>query len=391
MPLANPDLLGLARRSMHLGEIRIGTSVAASNGRKKPQRLTSFRFTTEIEQAALTVAELYGGQAAPWAARRGYFEVITDRSEIDVWVPPRGRAVDTNMEMWGGSPTKCLRWCDGVRERRSGKPCMCPMPRNPESPADVEEAAAERDRLAKLQPPQACLPVTRYNVTIPEIPGMTGVWKLTTKSKNAARESADSGDVLEAARSADVFLPAKLVIHWRQGWDGQPYPVPLLLPRQSLTEAAAMALPSGYQGMLKQLQPAGSDQLAITGGADAAEEPVDRTDTAARAQQIADTAARFTTREQVDALKDDPEVSEVLDEMIHAPGEAEETWEPLRDYLRAHWQALPGPEPARRNGNGRARRSQAGPVEAHAARAPAPPVDDDPDSLFNDPSWEAGR
>src|ERR1700677_1904156 len=93
----------LQRRSAQIGEIRIGTSVAipGKNGRN-PVRLETFRFTTASEPAANVIAAKYGGEVAPWAQKKGKWEVTTDRKALDVWVPPRGEAVDANMELWDG-------------------------------------------------------------------------------------------------------------------------------------------------------------------------------------------------------------------------------------------------------------------------------------------------
>lgn len=407
MPLAEPDLLGLARRSLPLGEIRIGTSkeVDGKKGRQ-PVRLDTFRFTTPSQETALAVAELYGGTPAPWERRRGYFEVITRRSRVDVWVPPRGLAVDTNMEMWGGSPVKCLRRCNGKTERRSGQPCMCPRPDDPTDPDDVQRAYDERLRLSKMNPPRACKVLTRYNLAIPELPGLVGVWKLNTGSANAARWSADSGEVLERARDAEVFMPASLEITWWPGQEGNPYPVPILRPRQSMTQVAAGELPGGLDGLIKQLETgqAGSKALALTAGtpeapaetagtAPAAPAPED--DEPGIAYQIAALVPLAQTREDVAKLiaraKGEPGLLDFT-VWLTPEGEDAEVGETLRALLDARWHELPAapPPPARER-----RQRRDGPEEAHAARPPAPPATSPADgsgSLFDDdPDWGEGH
>jgi hypothetical protein len=268
MPI-DGTLLGLQRRDAPLGEIRIGTSVAipGKNGRQ-PKRLETFRFTTSVELNAHAIAAKYGGTVAPWAQRRGRWEVITDRAALEVWVPPAGAAVDTNMEMWDGP--KRLRQCDGRTERLSGEPCTCPRPADPYDPASVRKALDERHRLAAMRPPRACKPLTRINVTIPDLPGLVGCWKLSTGSENAAVEIAAAGDAMMLAREGGVYLPAVLSIQWRNRADtGAPYPVPFLQIGVSMRELAAGQLPAGPGGLVAQLR-AAAEHRAITADGDQA-------------------------------------------------------------------------------------------------------------------------
>lgn len=397
MPLADPDLLGLAHQSLPLGEMRIGASEEVSKNDKtyrKPVRLATFRFTTPSRDTVNSVAEHFGGDPAPWDRRRGYWVVDTDVDTVDVWVPPKGRAVDTNMEMWGGSPVKCLRWCNGETERRSGQPCMCPMPDDPTDPDDVQRAYDERQRLAALG--RACKVRTRYNLSIPELPGLVGVWKLLTGSANATRWMADCGEILERARTASVFLPASCEITWWPGQDGAPYPVPILRPKQSVAQLAAGELPPGLNGLLAQL--GNGAPLALTSGtpaeppAEMQEESPDPEDRLAKvADRIAEGIPLARAREDVVKLIERAKAAGVLDRTVWTipEGEDAEVGETLRELLDTRWHELPAP--ARSPSQPRQRRD--GPEEAHAARPPAPPAPSPADgasgSLFDDddPEW----
>jgi hypothetical protein len=274
MPI-NGELLGLQRRDAPLGEIRIGTSVEATdkNGKpyRKPKRLETFRFTTS-EANAHAVAARYGGTVAPWTQRKGKWEVVTDRKALDVWVPPSILAVDANMELWDGP--KRLRRCDGITEEMSGRPCMCPRGTAGDQ-ASIRRAYEERKRLSKLRPPQACKTLTHINVTIPDLPGLTGVWRLSTGSENAAVETAGTGDAMVIARGNGVYLPAVLSIQWRnRAEDGSPYPVPCLQIGLSMREIAAGMLPAGPGGLVAQLQGSAAGQrAAITSGGPAPAAP----------------------------------------------------------------------------------------------------------------------
>lgn len=348
MPLAVPDLMGFARQSLPLGEIRTGKSreVPGKNGRE-PVRLDAFRFTTPSRPTVAAVAENFGGDPAVWDRRPNYWVVDTEVAQIDVWVPPRGLAVDTNMEMWGGSPAKCLRWCDGRLERRSGQPCMCPMPDDPTDPASVQRAYEERKRLAALNPPRACKVKTRYNLQIPQLPGLTGVWKLITGSANAARWSADCGEVLERARDAGAFLPASLEITLWPGRDGYPYPVPILRPKQSAVQVAAGELPSGLNGLLAQLRGSEARQAlpaAAPPQPEPAAAPADRPagrKPPATPQQIADLAAAAQGRAELQPLFGLTKARRWTDEQVQIEG----ALEGLGAYLEFRWDRVPDDRP----------------------------------------------
>jgi hypothetical protein len=343
-------ILDLQRRSVQLGEIRIGTS-------------ETFRFTTASEHTASVIAAKYGGTVAPWSQRKGRWEVITDRTALDVWVPPRGEAVDANMELWDGP--KCLRRCNGITERIGNEPCLCPHPDDPSDPASVQQARDERKRLAALRPPQACKPLTRINVTIPDLPGLTGVFRLNTGSENAAVETADSGDAMAIAREGGVYLPAVLRFEWRiRSADGSPYPVPVLHIGLSMQELAAGALPAGPSGLLAQLQgAAGERRPALTAGTTTTpaaspapavppQRPAPQPDRfaavisairgaeiAVAAQRIANAVTDATTPEQMKALAALAEELGVLDDAV-CTDDDNDIHEILRAFWRARWNEL---------------------------------------------------
>ena len=344
MPI-NGDLLGMQRRSLPLGEIRMGTSEEVpGKSFRRPVRLDTFRFTTASEHTAQVIAMKYNGEAIPWSQRKGRWEVLTDRTSLDVWVPPRGEAVDANMELWDGPRRR--RVCDGTIERLSGKPCMCPLPDNPCDPACVQAARDERKRLAGLRPPQACKVLTRINVTIPDLPGLTGVFRLNTGSENAAVETADSGEAMEIAREGGVYLPAVLRMEWRtRAADGKPYPVPVLQIGLSMQDLAKGALPAGPSGLLAQLQSAapGEERKALAAGT-APEQPITTPQPPPKAtrtaQQIADDAANATTRGDIERLASETKDLGVGDDLVCTDTDRE-LYEELHAYLQVQWKALP--------------------------------------------------
>lgn len=340
-------ILDLQRRDAPLGEIRIGTSVEVpGKDYRKPVRLETFRFTTASEHNARQVAAHYGGEVAAWPQRKGRWEVVTGRKALDVWVPPRELAVDANMELWDG--VRRLRHCDGIIESISGKPCMCPRAADPGSPASVQQARGERKRLAALQHPQACKPRTRINVTIPELPGLTGVWRLSTGSENAAVETAGDGDAMVMAREGGAYLPAILYIQWRyRAEDGSPYPVPMLQIGLSLEELAKGQLPPGPVGLVAQLRGGTAGAQALAAGQPALpaiEAPPEDSgeDEGLSAQYYADLAADATERADIEALIKEAEQDRVDGHMVRV----DDVVGQLRSYLRACWQKLPAAKAA---------------------------------------------
>lgn len=344
-------LLDIQRRGQQIGRIRIGEKVLTgkknTNGDpiSRPSRLDTFRLTTGSRLAAEAVAALLGGEVKPWENRQ--FEVITERSEIAVVVPPRDQVISQHYEMW--SKGGCQRRCDSVTEKLSGKPCLCPQPEDSTDPDDVARASTERAELAKKNPPEGCKAVTRLNVMIPDLPGL-GVWRLDTGSFYAAVEMGDSAELLEMARDHEVFLPAVLRIDQRtRVANGQTkkYPVPVLEVTATFRQIATGELLSG--GMRAQLPPAASPaRQAITTGAKAIEQAPQKPAAAVKAgpppsaQELADRAAKATTRQQINAIKAEADEHLVASDMVNTSFDTDlQVFEELDAYLKARWKELP--------------------------------------------------
>lgn len=341
--------LDIQRRGQQIGRIRLGQQVPVmkdgkDTGKTRPARLTTFRFTTGSRVTADAIAELYGGQVRPW---NGEYEVITDRSEIGVTVPPRDEVISQGYELWNGGG--CLRRCDSQNEQISGKRCLCPHAEDPDDMEQVARAARRRAELAKLNPPQACKLVTRINVMLPDLPGL-GVFRLDTHSYYAAVEIGDAAVLMQAARDRGVFLPANLRIDQRQRVaNGQTkrYPVIVL---EALTTFRAIATGAIEQaGIAAQLPPAPGQQMKAIGGAPApaippaapaeAAEEVPLVAPEAIAREIAEAARQAVVRADIAALKARAEAEGVLHDLVLA--EEPDTWEELTHFLRGLWLKLP--------------------------------------------------
>ncbi|NAZ73930.1 hypothetical protein GTQ99_00595 [Kineococcus sp. T13] len=222
----------LQRRGRQIGEIRIGMQVegVTKNGKKimRPSKLEAFRFTTKSAVIAQAVADLFGGQAKAVVLLNNdsTHEVVTSVTEVPVMVPPGDNVVSQWMEMW--SKGGCQRRCDGETEQLTQTPCKCPF--------DQEQ----RNALASKG--NACKPVTRLNVMLPDLPDL-GVWMISSNGWNAAQELGGTAEVLAAARAQGQIIPATLRLEQRQsvkGGETRKFPVPVLELRSTLRQMTAL-------------------------------------------------------------------------------------------------------------------------------------------------------
>ena len=61
----------LQSRLTQVGVIRLGQKVPTNNGRLRPEKLETLRFTSPSKQLIDAVASLYGGEVKPWQATTG--------------------------------------------------------------------------------------------------------------------------------------------------------------------------------------------------------------------------------------------------------------------------------------------------------------------------------
>lgn len=218
-------ILTIQRRMMELGRVRLG-----QKGTKgEPKRLDTFRFTSASKGLLDAVAQAYGGTVQEWASApdEGYFEIITEATELNIVLPPVFSQADGTpttsysqwYELW--SAAGCQRRCDGVTEALSGEACMC----NPD----------ERE----------CQVTTRVSFMLPEIPGL-GVWRLDSKGINAAIELPGTLEILMMAAHERTFIPAVLRIEHRTakkpGEQTKRFVVPVIdLPQLRMGELLAGA------------------------------------------------------------------------------------------------------------------------------------------------------
>jgi len=321
-----PINAGIQRRSYRVGQIKAGDKDAKG----LPHRLDGFRFTTPARSAAIEVATHFeGDEPRPWGKQ---WEVYTKVREIAVALPPGSLVISQAMMRWsGGGPTMV---CDGVTTSQPQRgPCQCPQPDDPGDEDSVWEAINERRRLAGLKTPQGCYPYTWINVCLPDIGGF-GVWQLLSKSENAAAEIIQQAALLEQARAAGQFLPARLALEYREARVGgqlRQYNVPALR-----IDASIRAIANGDfagRSLNDQLPPApGETRRAITAAPAASREKPPT------AQEIADAAGKATTLGELTPLKVLSNEHRLGEDLICPPGA--DYHEELDSYLHGRREDL---------------------------------------------------
>lgn len=208
-------IITLQRQMRQIGRIRTGNQVASGGGKRRPNKLETFRLTSTSRELIEAAAAEYSGVVTPWDNNgSAEFEVVTTVASLDIVVPP-GQPVSQWYELWSGGG--CQRRCDGVTEVLTMQPCQCPQ--------DTEQ------RIAAAQKGEACKATTRLNVMLPALPDL-GVWRLESHGYYAAVELAGAAEILAMASATGRLIPARLRLEQREKKEpGKPtkkYAVPII-------------------------------------------------------------------------------------------------------------------------------------------------------------------
>jgi hypothetical protein len=235
-------ILTLQQQAAELGRIRIGVRQATSNGKTRPAKLDTFRFTSPSQTLIERAASLYGGTVGPWSAQPDgppQWETISTARELPILVPPQ--PVTQWFELW--SAGGCQRRCDGVTETLIDSPCLC-----------------DPDPLKRL-----CKATTRLRVVLRDMPGV-GVWRLESHGYYSAVELPALAEFLAETRgyvSAVLTVRERLVV---RGGKTLRYMVPGI--EIDATPAELIATGSGYAALSPH-----TDTAAVDDGGRAAIEP----------------------------------------------------------------------------------------------------------------------
>lgn len=200
-------IIGLQRRLREVGRIRIGQQVATSNGKTRPAKLGTFRFTSRDQRVIDVIAERYGGTSVPWTAPDGpQFEVVTDANELVVMIPPGDMSMTQWLETWSNGG--CQKRCDGQWDTVRDVACDC----DPEA--------------------RECKITTRFSVLLPDVPAL-GLFRLESHGYYAGVELAGVIDICRIASERGQMLPARLRLEQRsvkRMVDGKPQTMRFAVP-----------------------------------------------------------------------------------------------------------------------------------------------------------------
>jgi len=199
--------------------------------------IDTFRFTSQDRTALDQVAALYGGDVHPWAdpkAAPGQFEVITDASVIPIALPPDPLGGTPSYELWGGGGR--ARNCDGV---------TCEMLVQGSDGIDLQQT----DCICWSKGVRECQLTTRLSVLLTEV-RFIGVWRIDTKSDNAAKELPGMVELVQSLQSKGLTRAILRIESRRQVVAGQTrqFKVPVLGVDETVEALAAGAARLGSIG-----------------------------------------------------------------------------------------------------------------------------------------------
>lgn len=200
----------LRPRLPEVGRIRLGEKIALPDepgkktGRTRPERLDTLRFTSSDVELLRVLRVQYGGEEPrQWAGAPvgDQFELISESTFVDVFVPPVAMGLSQFMELWEGGG--CVRRCDGE---------VCTIAAKRGDNATVEQVACKCTKGT-----EQCRPTTRLGLILCDVPS-TGMWRLESKGWNAAGELAGVCEMIGAAqlRNGGAFVPGRLRVEMRE-------------------------------------------------------------------------------------------------------------------------------------------------------------------------------
>ena len=196
--------LGTEYRIPEQGRIRLGVKTE-----RAMKAIDTFRFTSQDECAIRDLADIYGGVAEPWTPPRSkdsQWEVITNASEIRVFLPPN--SIDVSYEEWSGGGL--VRRCDGVT--------MTLPVETPEGVSMDEAPCWCTNQQQEKDIPMSCRPHTRLRVILPDI-RFGGIWRLESKGWNASKELPGMAQILEQLQAIGI-VEGRLVLEKRSKVSG---------------------------------------------------------------------------------------------------------------------------------------------------------------------------
>ena len=190
-------LADIETRAPEAGRIRLGVKTG-----RAMKSLDTFRFTSPYKDCIEALAAQYGGHINAWsdpkASPNNQWEVITEATQIDVFLPPN--PVSTWYELYSGS---------GLQRRCDGETCSIPQQTGPNQwePIDAPCICVGKQNME-------CSPHTRLKVLLPNVP-FRGIWRLETKGWNALKELPGMADLIRQLNDSGSMVRVALGIEKR--------------------------------------------------------------------------------------------------------------------------------------------------------------------------------
>lgn len=184
----------IQRRSATVFRIRFGEKQGG-----KPKSLTdAIRVSSANREIVEAFVAVYGGETEPWDSdgTRDKWQAKLPTDFLRILLLP-GQSISQWWEKWSGSV--CDRRCDGVKETKSNKACMCDP--------DVE---------LRMKAKGQCRPTTRVQVYCPDV-AVIGAGMFICNGLVGAETLPQSVLVAEEALARGFFVPAVLRVVEHKG------------------------------------------------------------------------------------------------------------------------------------------------------------------------------
>lgn len=255
-------IVGLEARLPTIGRLRLGDEQTDPKRPGKP--LENWRFSSADRYALDELAAVMGGTVKSWDDGEQPWQLVCERNEIAVRLPPN--PVSVAYEMWSSG---------GLQRRCNGADATLTVTKGEGKArtSGIEESPCKCILDGVLGTPAGCNLTTRLSVIIEDAPGI-GTWLMTTHSRIAAMELPAQAQLLESLAGQGVYIPATLAIEHRshrrrdETYERK-YPVPALriraTPRQ-LSDLGVAPTAAPALAPVAELRPASA--RAITDGRD---------------------------------------------------------------------------------------------------------------------------
>ena len=184
---------------------------------RRPKAISTWRLMSPNEDLIRQAAEVYGGTPKEFHHDRAnppdQWELITEQSTLDVWIPPN--AIDRGYEQW---TTKGMsRWCDGTTSLFYGG-----RAKGDTSPPPEVACACDEPGWGE------CKRKLRFMVILPQLT-FTGGWMVETSSDEAFHAFPAASELMRMVQDSTNLIAGELALEKRSKAGGsKQFTIPVL-------------------------------------------------------------------------------------------------------------------------------------------------------------------